>query len=300
MGLKKPRWHVRGGVLDPNRETIIMGIVNATPDSFSDGGRFLGVEAAVAQGMRLFEEGAHIVDVGGESTRPGAAPVSEDTELERVIDVVARLAASDVPVSVNTSKPRVAAEAIEAGAVVVNDVEALEREGMAEVCAAAGVGVVLMHMQGDPRTMQNDPRYEDVVAEVAEYLRSRMDFAEASGIDRRSLAVDPGIGFGKTLTHNLALLNGLKTLAAEGAPVLVGASRKAFLGSLTGRPVEERDAVTAVTSGVCVMNGASIVRVHDARLTRDAVALVDAMERAREGEYEDRSQTARLRLGDKG
>lgn len=298
--MKKPRWHVRGGVLDPNRETIIMGIVNATPDSFSDGGRFLGVEAAVAQGMRLFEEGAHIVDVGGESTRPGAAPVSEDTELERVIDVVARLAASDVPVSVNTSKPRVAAEAIEAGAVVVNDVEALEREGMAEVCAAAGVGVVLMHMQGDPRTMQNDPRYEDVVAEVAEYLRSRMDFAEASGIDRRSLAVDPGIGFGKTLTHNLALLNGLKTLAAEGAPVLVGASRKAFLGSLTGRPVEERDAVTAVTSGVCVMNGASIVRVHDARLTRDAVALVDAMERAREGEYEDRSQTARLRLGDKG
>lgn len=277
--MKRPRWHVRDAVMDPDRGTIIMGIVNATPDSFSDGGRFLAEDAAVAQGIRLFDEGAHIVDVGGESTRPGAAAVSEEEELRRVIGVVARLSASGVPVSINTSKPRVAVETIEAGAAVVNDVEALRREGMAGVCAAAGVGVVLMHMQGNPRTMQRNPRYGDVVAEVREYLKERMSAAEASGIDRRAIAIDPGIGFGKTLTHNLALLNGLPTLAAEGAPVLVGASRKAFLGTLTGRPVKERDEVTAVVSGISVMNGASILRVHDARLTRDAVALADAMAR---------------------
>ena len=269
-----------------------MGIVNTTPDSFSDGGRFLEEEAAVAHGIRLFEEGAHIVDVGGESTRPGSAPVPQEIELRRVIGVVAGLARSGVPVSINTSKPRVAAEAIEVGAAVVNDVEALEREGMAEVCATTGVGVVLMHMQGAPRTMQSNPQYDDVVAEVGDYLRKRIRVAEASGINRKSLAVDPGIGFGKTITHNLALLNGLRTLAAEGVPVLIGASRKAFLGALTGRPVEERDAVTAVTSGICVMNGASIIRVHDARLTSDAVALADAMERAREGDNEDRPETA--------
>lgn len=275
--MKRPRWRIRGTVLDPNQGTIIMGIVNATPDSFSDGGRFMVEDAAVEQGFRLFHQGAHIVDVGGESTRPGAAAVPEAEELRRVIGVVTRLADEGVPVSINTSKPKVAAEAVEAGASVVNDVEALEAPGMAEVCAAAGVGVVLMHMQGNPRNMQQNPRYTDVVAEVGEYLRERMSTVEESGIDRRALAIDPGIGFGKTLTHNLALLNGLPSLAARRVPVMVGASRKAFLGALTGRSVEDRDAVTAVSSGICVMKGASIVRVHDVRLTRDAVALADAM-----------------------
>ena len=269
-----------------------MGIVNATPDSFSDGGRFLVEDAAVAQGERLFGDGAHIVDVGGESTRPGAAAVGEAEELRRVIGVVTRLAASGVPVSINTSKPGVAAEAIGAGAAVVNDVKALEAEGMVDLCAATGVGVVLMHMQGDPRTMQGNPTYGDVVAEVGEYLRARIAVAESSGIDRRAIAIDPGIGFGKTLDHNLALLNGLPALAAIGVPVLVGASRKAFLGTLSGLPVEERDVVTAVSSGICVVNGASIVRVHDAGLTRDAVALADAMVRRMGEDEDDRSQAA--------
>ena len=278
--MKRPVWQVRDTVLDPNQGTIIMGIVNATPDSFSDGGRFLAEDAAVAQGLRLFEEGAHIVDVGGESTRPGAAAVGEAEELRRVLGVVTRLAGAGVPVSINTSKPRVAAEAIQVGATVVNDVEALEADGMADLCATTRVGVVLMHMQGNPRNMQRNPTYDDVVADVREYLRARIDAAESSGIDRSAIAIDPGIGFGKTLAHNLALLTGLPVLAAEGVPVLVGASRKAFLGSLTGRSVDERDVVTAVSSGICVMNGASIVRVHDARLSRDAVALADAMVQA--------------------
>jgi len=290
--LKRPGWHVRDTVLDPNQSTIIMGIVNATPDSFSDGGRFLVEDAAVAQGERLFDDGAHIVDVGGESTRPGAAAVGEAEELRRVIGVVTRLTASGVPVSINTSKPGVAAAAIGAGAAVVNDVKALEAEGMVDLCAATGVGVVLMHMQGDPRTMQRNPTYGDVVADVGEYLRARIRVAESSGIDRRAIAIDPGIGFGKTLDHNLALLNGLPALAAIGVPVLVGASRKAFLGTLSGLPVEERDVVTAVSSGICVMNGASIVRVHDAGLTRDAVALADAMVRRMGEDEDDRSQAA--------
>ena len=179
----------------------------------------------------------------------------------------------------NTSKPKVAAEAIAAGAAVVNDVAALEAEGMAELCAAAGVGVVLMHMRGNPRTMQDDPTYDDVVGEIHDYLRDRIAAGEAAGVDRRAMAIDPGIGFGKTIAHNLALLNGLPTLAAEGVPVLVGASRKAFLGVLTGRALEERDVVTAVSAGICVLKGASIVRVHDVPKTRDALALADAMVR---------------------
>lgn len=285
-------WHVRGGILDPNQGTIIMGIVNATPDSFSDGGRFLVEDTAVSQGLRLYDEGAHIVDVGGESTRPGAAEVTESEELRRVIGVVTRLADEGVPVSINTSKLKVAAEAIQAGATAVNDVEALKGEGMAELCAEAGVGVVLMHMQGNPRTMQRNPAYEDVFEEVRDYLKARITAAEACGVDRRAVAIDPGIGFGKTLSHNLALINGLPALAAEGVPVLVGTSRKAFLGALTGRSVDERDAVTAVSSGICVMNGASIVRVHDVRLTRDAVALADAMVGMMERDDDDRIEAA--------
>ena len=277
--MKRPRWHVRGAVLDPDEGTLLMGVVNATPDSFSDGGRFLHEDSAVAHGLRLREQGAHLVDVGGESTRPGAPEVEEAEELRRVVGVVARLAGEGVRVSINTSKPKVAAEAIAAGAAVVNDVAALEAEGMAELCAAAGVGVVLMHMRGNPRTMQDDPTYDDVVGEIHDYLRDRIAAGEAAGVDRRAMAIDPGIGFGKTIAHNLALLNGLPTLAAEGVPVLVGASRKAFLGVLTGRALEERDVVTAVSAGICVLKGASIVRVHDVPKTRDALALADAMVR---------------------
>ena len=275
--MRRPRWHVRGAVLDPNRGTIIMGVVNVTPDSFSDGGRCLSEDSAVAMGLRMWRQGAHIVDVGGESTRPGAAEVSERAELGRVAGVVARLASAGVPVSIDTSKPGVAEAAIEAGAAVLNDVTALEDPAMARLCASAGVGVVLMHMQGNPRTMQVDPYYADVVAEVGEYLRGRIGAATAAGVDRRAIAIDPGIGFGKTLHHNLALLNGLPDLAGLGRPVLVGASRKAFLGALTDRSVEERDGVTAVASGIGALLGASVMRVHDVPSTRDALALADAM-----------------------
>ena len=267
-------------MLDPNQGTLIMGILNATPDSFSDGGRYLSEQAAVERGLQLREEGAHLVDVGGESTRPGAEEVEEAEELRRVIGVVGRLAAEGVRVSINTSKPGVAERCIEAGAAAVNDVAALEADGMAGLCAAAGVGVVLMHMRGNPRTMQIDPVYRDAAGEVRRYLRARMEAAVAAGVDAQAVAVDPGLGFGKTLDHNLALLAGLPDLAGEGAPVLVGASRKAFLGALTGRPVGERDGVTAVSSAVCALYGASIVRVHAAAATRDALLLADAIVQA--------------------
>ena len=290
--MKRPTWHVRGAVLDPNEGTLVMGVVNATPDSFSDGGRFLHEDRAVAHGLRLRDQGAHLVDVGGESTRPGADEVEEAEELRRVVGVVERLAARDVRVSINTSKPKVAAEAVAAGAVVVNDVTAFEAEGMAEVCASSRVGGVLMHIRGNPRTMQKDPIYDDVVGEIRRYLRHRIAAGEAAGVDRRAMAIDPGIGFGKTIAHNLALLNGLPVLAADGVPVLVGTSRKAFLGALTGRSVEERDVVTAVSSGICAMNGASIVRVHDVATTRDALALADAMVRQMGDGDEDRTEAA--------
>lgn len=267
-------------MLDPNQGTLIMGILNATPDSFSDGGRYLSEQAAVERGLQLREEGAHLVDVGGESTRPGAEEVEEAEELRRVIGVVGRLAAEGVRVSINTSKPGVAEQCIEAGAAAVNDVAALEADGMAGLCASAGVGVVLMHMRGNPRTMQIDPVYRDAAGEVRRYLRARKEAALAAGVDAQAVAVDPGLGFGKTLDHNLALLAGLPDLAGEGAPVLVGASRKAFLGALTGRPVGERDGVTAVSSAVCALYGASIVRVHDAAATRDALLLADAIVQA--------------------
>ena len=279
-------------MLDPNRGTLLMGVVNVTPDSFSDGGRFLDEDRAVEQGLRLREEGAHLVDVGGESTRPGAEPVEETEELRRVIGVVGRLAAAGVRVSIDTSKPKVAEEAIDAGAAVVNDVTALRDRGMAELCGAAGVGVVLMHMRGDPRTMQDRPVYEDVVGEIGRYLRDRVAAATTAGVDRRAIAVDPGIGFGKTVSHNLALLNGLPVLAAGGSPVLVGASRKAFLGALTGRVPAERDVATAVAVGISALNGASVVRVHDVAMSRDALAVADAMVREMGEGDDDRTRAA--------
>lgn len=278
--------------MDPNRGTLIMGVVNATPDSFSDGGRFANEDRAVEHGLRLRDQGAHLVDVGGESTRPGASDVDETEELRRVVGVVGRLSAAGVLVSIDTSKPKVAEEAIEAGAVVVNDVAALGAEGMADLCAAAGVGVVLMHMRGNPRTMQVNPTYRDVVGEVGAFLRARIGAVRAAGVERGAIAIDPGIGFGKTTAHNVALLNGLPVLAGEGVAVLVGTSRKAFLGALTGRPVQDRDAVTAVSAALCALGGASIVRVHDVAPARDALALADAMVRGMRESDDDRATTA--------
>ena len=273
----RPAWRVRGGLLDPGRAALIMGVVNVTPDSFSDGGRFFSPARAAAQGRRLREEGAHVIDVGGASTRPGAEEVAEAEELRRVAEVVRELAAEGALVSIDTSRPRVAEACLEAGAAAVNDVTALAADGMARVCAEAGAGVVLMHMQGDPRTMQIRPRYGEVVTEVRDFLRSRAAAAEEAGVDRRAIAVDPGIGFGKTLSHNLELLAGLGSLAADGRPVAVGVSRKSFLGRITGRPVEDRDTASAAAAALAVRNGASMIRTHNAAAAVDAAAVAYAM-----------------------
>lgn len=262
-----------------------MGILNVTPDSFSDGGRWIDTAAAVNRGRELAAIGTDIIDVGGESTRPGAAPVDATEELERVIPVVEALAADGVVVSIDTSKPTVAAAAIDAGAEIVNDVTGLSNPEMIETCAGTGVGVVIMHMLGDPRTMQADPNYEYVVADVAEFLRNRANEAIAAGIDTSRIVVDPGIGFGKTIRHNLALLDSIGTLG-DGWPVMIGASRKSFLGSIldrAGRPSapEDRDRATDATTAMAIERGASIVRVHDAAGAIDVGRATDAIVRVR-------------------
>jgi dihydropteroate synthase len=272
----------------------VMGIVNVTPDSFSDGGRFLDPDDAVAHGIELAAQGADALDVGGESTRPGAAPVPADEELARVVPVVERLAAAtNVPVSVDTTKSAVARAALEAGATIVNDVSAGRLDpAILRVTADAGAGYVVMHMQGEPRTMQVDPRYDDVVAEVGDFLVERIEFARAAGVGPGAMAADPGIGFGKTVEHNLQLLAGLRALAARvEVPVMVGTSRKTFIGRVLARatgapedlPVDQREEGTLATVVWAVERGASIVRVHDVLPAVRAVRLLDAMQAAEAG-----------------
>lgn len=255
-----------------------MGIVNVTPDSFSDGGRYVAVDAAVAHGRTLADEGADILDIGGESTRPGAAPVPPDVEIERVLPVIEGLRSLDVILSVDTRHAAVMRAAIRAGIDVVNDVNALREPGALEACAAAEVGVCLMHMQGDPTTMQIDPRYEDVVAEVGGFLRERVASCVRAGIEETRIVVDPGFGFGKTLAHNLALLRGLGTLGTGLPPMLVGLSRKSVLGAITGKSVEDRAHASIAAALLAVARGARIVRVHDVRATRNALAVWNAVE----------------------
>jgi len=261
----------------------VMGVINVTPDSFSDGGEFLHPEIAVARGVALAAEGADLLDVGGESTRPGSEPVPVEIELGRVLPVIRGLReATDVPVSIDTSKAEVAEQAIAAGASFVNDVTALRADPrMAEVVAAAGVPVCLMHMRGTPKTMQDDPRYDDVVAEVAAFLAERVRAAEAAGIAGDQICVDPGIGFGKTGEHNLALLRHLDAIAGAGPPVVVGVSRKRFLGAIIGDPDRDRAVATAAANVEAVRRGAWMVRVHDVRQTCDALAIAAAVEAAR-------------------
>jgi dihydropteroate synthase len=248
-----------------------MGIVNVTTDSFSDGGLFLEETRAIDHGLRLREEGAGLVDIGGESTRPGAAPVPLDEELRRVIPVVSALAREGVPVSVDTMKPEVMRAAIDAGCAMVNDVNAFRAEGAIGAVAGTGVAVCVMHMRGEPATMQAAPRYDDVVAEVCAFLRERSAALLAAGVARESLVVDPGFGFGKTFEHNVALFKALPRIAALGHPVLVGLSRKRMVGELTGRPVGERLAGSVAAALLAVQNGASLVRVHDVKETVDAL-----------------------------
>ena len=272
---------MRGRVLDNAAHTLVMGVLNVTPDSFSDGGRHAEAGAAAARGLEMAAEGADLVDVGGESTRPGAAPVGAEEELRRVIPVVRDLAAAGVLVSIDTRKAEVAAAALGAGAVAVNDISALGDPAMAGVVAGAGAGLVLLHMQGNPATMQDDPRYEDVVAEVARYLADRAAGAEDAGVDPACLCLDPGIGFGKTLEHNLALLRGIPELATLGYPVLVGASRKRFLAGILGPvPPAERDAASAAAHVLAIAGGAAMIRVHSVVVGLQTARVADAIVRA--------------------
>jgi dihydropteroate synthase len=244
-------------------------VVNVTPDSFSDGGRFLGVRQAITHARRLAEEGADILDIGGESTRPGAEPVSEDEELRRILPVLRAL--QDVPVSVDTRRARVMREALQAGASMINDVDALSAPGALEAVAGSDCAVCLMHKKGEPATMQRDPHYDDVVGEVRAFLAARVDAAKGAGIAAERIVVDPGFGFGKTAAHNLALLKHLRELSEF--PLLVGLSRKSTLGKITGRPVEERLAGSLAMALLALQSGAAILRVHDVRETRDVVAI---------------------------
>jgi dihydropteroate synthase len=254
-----------------------MGVVNVTPDSFSDGGRHLDAGQAIAHGLRLFEAGAHILDIGGESTRPGAEAVPLQQELDRVLPVIEGLRDCGAAISVDTSKPEVMRAAIAAGADLVNDVCALSEPGALAAVANSQAGLCLMHMQGLPRTMQVNPQYQDVVAEVAAYLRQRVAEAQAAGIVRERLLIDPGFGFGKTLDHNLALLRALPRLATI-APVLAGLSRKSMLGQITGRAVDERLAASLAAALAAAARGAAVVRVHDVKETVDALKVWAAIE----------------------
>ena len=273
----------RRAVLDL-AEPAVMGVLNVTPDSFSEGGHPVDPASAVTRGRRLAAEGAAIVDVGGESTRPGAAPVPVAVEIDRVVPVIRRLAADlAVPVSVDTSKPEVMRAAVAAGAQMINDVRALTAPGALEAAAEAGAAVCLMHMQGEPATMQDDPSYGDVVAEVRDFLRARAAACVAAGIARERICIDPGIGFGKRVEHNLALLARLDELAGLGFPVLLGVSRKSLIGIITGRPAGARLAGSIAFAALAVARGAAIVRAHDVAATLDAVKAAAALRRATPG-----------------
>ena len=263
----------------PLARPLVMGVLNVTPDSFSDGGRYVDPDRALAHARRMRDDGADLIDIGGESTRPGALPVAEADELARVVPLVEVLAAEGIAVAVDTRKPAVMRSAIGAGASMINDVGALTAAGAVEVCADSDVGVCLMHMQREPRTMQKAPEYRDVVAEVRDFLVARARACEASGIAAERIAIDPGFGFGKTLAHNLALLRSIGTLVATGYPVVAGLSRKSSLGEITGRSVDERLPASLAAALAAVARGAAIVRVHDVRETVDALKVWCAVDR---------------------
>ena len=260
-----------------------MGIVNVTPDSFSDGGRLCDAQAAIDHALKLQEAGADILDVGGESTRPGAAAVPADAEMRRVLPVIEALVHRDCVVSVDTMKPEVIRAALAAGAAMVNDVMALRTPGALDAVAESDAAVCLVHMQGAPRTMQQAPHYADVVDEVCQFLQDRVAACETAGIDRARMAIDPGFGFGKTLAHNLALLAHLDRLTEIGVPVLAGLSRKSMLGTLTGRNVDEREFAGVAAHLMALARGAKILRVHNVAAMRDALAIWNAVEEQHDG-----------------
>jgi dihydropteroate synthase len=270
-------WAVRGRRLSLARP-LVMGIVNVTPDSFSDGGHHPTHDTALAHALRLIDEGADLLDVGGESTRPGAAEVPQAEEIDRVVPLIASLAGRGVPLSVDTSKPQVMRAALDAGAAIVNDVHALRAPGAVEAVAGSDCGVVLMHMQGVPRTMQVAPHYDDVVAEVAAFLHDRLAVLGAAGIAADRVALDPGFGFGKSVEHNFTLLRELARFTGLGCPVLAGLSRKSMLGAVTGRAVGERVSASVAGAVLAAERGARILRVHDVAATRDGLRVWEAMQ----------------------
>jgi dihydropteroate synthase len=264
-----------GAFLLPLDRPLLMGVVNVTPDSFSDGGKFLDPQAAIAHGRRLIEEGADILDIGGESSRPGAQAVAEQEELARVVPVLRAL--KDVPVSVDTRRPSVMRAVLAEGASMINDIEALSAPGALDAVADTDCAVCLMHKKGDPATMQNAPSYGDVVLEVRDFLSARISACQIAGIEKDRITIDPGFGFGKTVAHNFTLLKRLSELAALGVPVVSGWSRKSTLGAVTGQPVTERLAASLAAALLAVQHGARILRVHDVRETRDALAVAQAL-----------------------
>jgi dihydropteroate synthase len=277
-------WKIRGRSLALGRRTLVMGIVNVTPDSFSDGGKFLDPQRAIEHGRRLIQEGADILDVGGESTRPGSDAVSDAEEIRRVVPVIEGLRTENVPISIDTRKAVVAKAALAAGASIINDVAGFRDTAMAPLAAAVGAGVVLMHMRGEPKTMQADIHYDDVVNEVRSYLRERATAIERAGVAKESIVLDPGIGFGKRsgkgIEDNATLLRHLPELRSLGYPVLVGASRKSFIGNVLKLPMEERLQGSVAAAVVAAWQGADIVRVHDVKPTRQALDLADAVRNA--------------------
>jgi len=280
MGEQQPeRWRARKLALPVGERVLLMAVLNMTPDSFSDGGRFQEDDHAVAEALDMVQEGADILDIGGESSRPGSEPVSLEEELSRVVPVVAKLAGRvPVPISVDTTKAEVARRCLELGAAIVNDISALRHDpAMAEVVSHYEAGLIIVHMQGVPATMQHDPSYADVVEEVYDFLRRQTDAAVSYGIDRERIAVDPGIGFGKRVEDNLALLGQLSSFADLGCPIVIGPSRKGFLGTLLQRPVSEREWGTAAAVAAAVLNGAHVVRVHAVAEMRDVVRVSEAI-----------------------
>jgi len=257
---------------------LVAGVVNVTPDSFSDGGHYLEPSAAIAHARRLADEGADLIDLGAESSRPGAESVSAEQELSRLMPVLDGLRACPIPISIDTTKPEVMRAVIGAGAAMINDIGALRSPGALEIVATTGAAVCLMHMRGEPRTMQLEPRYGDVVAEVRAFLADRVAAAEARGIARERIVIDPGFGFGKTVAHNFELLRNLHRFAEMGLPVMAGWSRKSTLGAITGRGADERLAASITAALLAVQHGATIVRVHDVAATRDALAVLAAVD----------------------
>ncbi len=252
---------------------LIMGILNVTPDSFSDGGQFSSIEHAKIQAEKMVEEGVDIIDIGGESTRPNAAPVTDQQELDRVLPVIEEITKFGIPISIDTSKSTVMREAVKAGAAMINDVRALQNEGAAEAAAQLKVPVCIMHMQGLPETMQESPNYQNVIAEVKQFLKQRIDALVQCGIEKELISIDPGFGFGKTVTHNFQLLKHLAEFKSLGAPILAGLSRKSMLGAVTDKPVEQRLYSSIAAATIAADNGAQILRVHDVGPTLDAIKI---------------------------